>query len=136
MEGRQPQRSDAELANLLKSRKQYKMSNRLDFNMNQKICSRYEIVITAKTPIVSYTILVSSTDIITLPLHKEVPGILKYQTKLYQIYEVSVFEKTEIKCTIKFCQGGDGRIMIYNSSRELFAESYEQQIEINEESSF
>jgi hypothetical protein len=62
------------------------MSNRLDINMNRKICNRYEIVVTAKIPTVSYTILVSSTDIITLPMHKEVPGILKYQTKLYQIY--------------------------------------------------
>lgn len=58
------------------------MSNRLDINMNHKICSKYQIIIMAKTPVVSYTILVSSNDIITLPMHKEIPGILKYQTKL------------------------------------------------------
>jgi hypothetical protein len=59
-------------------------------------------------------------------MNKEVPGILKYQKKLYQIYEVSVNEKTEVRCTLKFCQGGDGRIMIAKSTKELFAEVYDE----------
>jgi|JI7StandDraft_1071085.scaffolds.fasta_scaffold1112181_1 hypothetical protein len=70
------------------------MANRLDINIAPKICNRYQLAITSKSPTISYSILVSSTDIISLPLNKEVPGILKYQTKLYQIYEISVNEKT------------------------------------------
>lgn len=66
------------------------MSNRLDIAISPKLCSRYELKITSKGPSVSYKVLISSTDIITLPLNKEVPGVLKYQSKLYQIYEISI----------------------------------------------
>lgn len=56
------------------------------------------------------------------------PGILKYQSKLYQIYEISVNEKTEVRCTFKFCQGGDGRIMIGKSKKNIYEEIYETQL--------
>lgn len=82
-------------------------------------------MVTAKMPTVSYTVLVSSIDIITLPLHKEIPGILKYQVKLFQIYEISIHEKAEIRTTFKFCQGGDGRIMIAKSKKDIYQEFYE-----------
>ena len=56
------------------------------------------------------------------------PGILKYQTKLYQIYEISLPEKMEVRCIFKFCQGGDGRIMIAKSKKNVYEELYEQYI--------
>lgn len=125
-----------DITDVLKVRKAYRMSNRLDLNLNSKTCTRYRVTVTAKAPTAAYTILVSSTDIITLPLHKEVPGVLKYQTKLYQIYEISVHEKTEIRVTFKFCQGGDGRIMVSKSKKNIYMEIYEQEYEIQEETTY
>ena len=55
-------------------------------------CLEYSIKVGTKFPEIQYSLLVSSADIITLPLGKETPTILKYQSKLYQIYEVTVRE--------------------------------------------
>ena len=59
-----------EIKDLLTTKKLYKMSNRLDIMISPKICSKYQLTVTTKTPTISYKILVSSTDIVTLPMNK------------------------------------------------------------------
>ena len=112
------------------------IANRIDISISPQVCSRYQLTVRALNPNISYTILASADDIVTLPLNKELPGVLKYQSKLFQVYEVQVRERTQLHCTMKFCQGGNGKVKIAGSKQELEREVYEQQLDINEQTKF
>ena len=46
------------------------IANRIDITINPDLCSRYQITVQVMSPNISYTILASADDIVTLPLNK------------------------------------------------------------------
>ena len=46
------------------------IANRIDILINPEICSKYQITVQVMSPNISYTILASADDIVTLPLNK------------------------------------------------------------------
>ena len=46
------------------------LANRLDFSIDPKLCRKYLLTVKIKNPNISYTILASADDMVTLPLNK------------------------------------------------------------------
>lgn len=98
-----------------------------------KECSQYQFIV-SNAQATTYSVLVTEQDMISLPLGKEIPGILKYPKKLFQIYEIVVREKCDIRFVLKFCLCAEGRVMIHASKSSIETQEYDTLILLNEES--
>lgn len=55
---------------VLKVEQKFNLANRMDIPVSPSTCRKYQLTIRALSPGISYSILASADDIITLPLNK------------------------------------------------------------------